>query len=247
MPDWLRLRLIAAMQQNQHSEVRRILNELLETAHHPADEEEGGIELHVANRSLRNVVLGLFKRSAQKDYVFANYMSAIRPGRLSVLVPKPFNASCIAMDRYTWAFVPSLLPVSLLCLRSGHGQGWKGWILVRQSRRCRIFSAGSIHQFLQLKAVSPSLILCQNFFGFLEMETYCLLRVRWSALRSPQTLSPFVKTSENELIIQAGLDTSQFDLFPDLDAAVSQVVLSRGEKWVLQARACCQRVKSPAR
>ena len=91
MPDWLRLRLIAAMKQDRHDTVRGLLQDLLKTARENESSSGEGFELQYAQRSLKDVVLarlGLHpERRPADDYIFANYMSTRRPGRLSVFVP----------------------------------------------------------------------------------------------------------------------------------------------------------------
>lgn len=101
IPDWLRLQLIAGMDNRQHREVRAILKELLGTARPEADSpktKEQEVELAHAPgdyrdqiQQLREIVLGKLgitgNKDPLKDYVFSNYMSGGNPSRLSVLVP----------------------------------------------------------------------------------------------------------------------------------------------------------------
>ncbi|MFQ5629838.1 MAG: carboxypeptidase-like regulatory domain-containing protein, partial [bacterium] len=96
MPDWLRRRLIAEMDRRQHIAVRRILDSLLKEAGRPKeDAPPGGFTLPFAHKSLATLkaaVLGklgiLSDESPLDDYVFANYMSGSKPGKLAVFVPE---------------------------------------------------------------------------------------------------------------------------------------------------------------
>ena len=99
MPDWLRLRLISAMQPAQHERVRTIIRQLLASAKREQDETKAqtGFRLPFAPEKqgdqfqrLKDIVLhklGFATTEEMHDYVFANYMSAGKPGKLAVYVP----------------------------------------------------------------------------------------------------------------------------------------------------------------
>jgi hypothetical protein len=97
MPDWLRIRLISELTEQQEESVRSALAALLVTAvQGPVDSfqleiarEHRGSLSALAKPLLRLLAKEAPGDSALKDYVFQSFMTGREPGRLAVRLPEP--------------------------------------------------------------------------------------------------------------------------------------------------------------
>ncbi len=102
MPDWLRIRLVSLLNNQQHQKIRKVLKKLLSSIrkdYQMGTQKPGGtIKLPFARKGfvfhftyLKNKIAALFQKEPEDsllaDYVFTNYMSSGKQSLLTVIIP----------------------------------------------------------------------------------------------------------------------------------------------------------------